>query len=137
MFCGHPERLSSIAPAPISEEWPSYKGFAKALKKAHRRSSPTEPRHFRRRWLRDPIALPPAIHREPGSWQFANTRLLIRKPLKSCRAYEGACEALNLADRINPLTYLVAKKIIELAQRGERDPDQMRQQALKAFGRSG
>ena len=52
-------------------------------------------------------------------------------------AYEGACEALNLADRTNPLTYLVAKKIIELAQRGERDPDQMRQQALKAFGRSG
>jgi hypothetical protein len=35
-FCGHPERLSSIAPAPISEEWLSYKGFAKALKKAHR-----------------------------------------------------------------------------------------------------
>jgi hypothetical protein len=27
--------------------------------------------------------------------------------------------------------------IIELAQRGKRDPDQMRQQALKAFGRSG
>jgi hypothetical protein len=52
-------------------------------------------------------------------------------------AYEGVCEALNLADRTNPLTYLVAKKIIELAQRGERDPDQMRQQALKAFGRSG
>jgi hypothetical protein len=36
----------------------------------------------------------------------------------------------------SPLTYLVAKKIIELAQRGERDPDPMRQQALKAFGQA-
>jgi hypothetical protein len=43
-------------------------------------------------------------------------------------AYEG------LADRTDPITQLVAKKIIELAERGERDPDRLHSETLKAFG---
>ena len=49
-------------------------------------------------------------------------------------AYEGVCKALNLVDRDDPLTVLVAKKIIELASRGERDPDLICREALKALG---
>jgi hypothetical protein len=51
-------------------------------------------------------------------------------------AYNGVCKVLNLADRNDPLTALVAKKIIELASRGERDPDLICREALIALGRT-
>jgi hypothetical protein len=38
------------------------------------------------------------------------------------KAFEGAPSALELVDRTDPLTELVAKKIIECAQTSERDP---------------
>jgi hypothetical protein len=37
-------------------------------------------------------------------------------------AFEEALRSLGLTDRSDPVTELVAKKIIELANRGERDP---------------
>ena len=49
-------------------------------------------------------------------------------------AYDGVYKALNLSDRNDPLTMLVAKKIIDLASRGERDPDLLCREALKALG---
>ncbi len=51
-------------------------------------------------------------------------------------AYDGVCKYLNLADRDDPLTALVAKKIIELASRGERGADLMYHETLRAFGGS-
>ena len=36
-------------------------------------------------------------------------------------AYEDALRVLGLTDRQHPITELVAKKIIEIAQQGERD----------------
>jgi hypothetical protein len=51
-------------------------------------------------------------------------------------AYNGVCKNLNLADRDDPLTALVAKKIIELASRGERGADLMYHETLRAFGGS-
>lgn len=49
-------------------------------------------------------------------------------------AYVGACKALGLADRTDPLTRLVAEKIIALAKRGERDPNRICAETLKALG---
>jgi hypothetical protein len=46
-------------------------------------------------------------------------------------AYEGACAALQLADRSDPLTEVVAKRIIEHARRGERDPVRLRDTVLE------
>jgi hypothetical protein len=46
-------------------------------------------------------------------------------------AYEEACAALHLIDRTDPLAEVVAKKIIEHAQRGERDPNRLREVVLK------
>jgi hypothetical protein len=40
---------------------------------------------------------------------------------------------LQLTDRSDPVTSLIAKKIIELARLGERDPARLRQAALQAF----
>jgi hypothetical protein len=49
-------------------------------------------------------------------------------------AYEGALVVLKLTDRQDPITELVAKKIIEVSQQGERDPDRLREKALIELG---
>jgi hypothetical protein len=48
------------------------------------------------------------------------------------RAFEEALRELGLTERTDPATLLVAKRIIELAQRGERDPIRLREGAVKA-----
>ena len=45
-------------------------------------------------------------------------------------AYEDALRVLQLANRQDPLTELVAKKIIEVAQLGQRDPKRLCDNAL-------
>ncbi|HEY3656379.1 MAG TPA: hypothetical protein VGL34_15550 [Steroidobacteraceae bacterium] len=45
-------------------------------------------------------------------------------------AFETLLEELGLKDRNDPLCELVAKKIIELGERGERDPQRLFQLAL-------
>jgi hypothetical protein len=49
-------------------------------------------------------------------------------------AYEDALVVLRLADRQDPITELVAKKIIEVSQQGERDPVRLREKALSELG---
>jgi len=49
-------------------------------------------------------------------------------------AYEDCLRELKLADRSDPITEIVAKAIIEIAQTGERDPLRMGQLALKTIG---
>ena len=48
-------------------------------------------------------------------------------------ALESVCEALDLKLVDDPATRLVAKKIIELAQRGVRDASVLSAEALKEF----
>jgi hypothetical protein len=48
-------------------------------------------------------------------------------------AFEDSLRALKLADRSDPLTETIAKKLIEIAQTGERDPRQLRRRALAAL----
>jgi len=43
----------------------------------------------------------------------------------------SACDALHLKVGDDPTTRLVADKVIELAQRGIRDPDMLRKMTLK------
>lgn len=50
------------------------------------------------------------------------------------QAYEDALRVLNLADRQDPITELVAGKIIEVAKTGERDPVRLRERALNGIG---
>lgn len=49
-------------------------------------------------------------------------------------AYERALKVLQLTDRTDPITELVARKIIEIAEVGERDVDRLCQRALEALG---
>ncbi len=46
-------------------------------------------------------------------------------------AYEQACAALALVDRTDPLTEIVAKKVIEYAKSGERDAARLCEAVLK------
>jgi hypothetical protein len=51
-------------------------------------------------------------------------------------AFEETLKALSLVDREDPLTLLVAEKVLEAAQAGERDPQQLRNLVLVQLGRS-
>jgi hypothetical protein len=50
-------------------------------------------------------------------------------------AYADVCRELGVQDRDELQADAVAKKIIEFAQRGERDPVRLRQSVLQAFQR--
>jgi len=51
--------------------------------------------------------------------------------LSCSQPYEDALRALKLNDRDDPITQLVAKRIIEAAQTGLRDPDSLCATAIK------
>ena len=48
-------------------------------------------------------------------------------------AFEEVCRSLGLAERTDPLRDMVAKKVIEFAQQGERDPERLKELTLAAF----
>jgi hypothetical protein len=50
------------------------------------------------------------------------------------KAYEDALRVLRIDDRSDTITEKIAKKIIEVAQTGERNPMQLRNRALKDLG---
>jgi hypothetical protein len=52
-------------------------------------------------------------------------------------AYEDCLRTLKVRDASNPTTELLAKKIIELAQTGIRDPGKLGRLALEEIGSSG
>jgi hypothetical protein len=51
-------------------------------------------------------------------------------------AFVAACEALHLKVGDDPATRFVAEKVIELTQRGIRDPEELRTMTLEKFGLS-
>ena len=50
-------------------------------------------------------------------------------------AFEAALARLALTDRKDPLTTAVAKAVIQLAKDGERDPERLRDGALRILGK--
>jgi hypothetical protein len=48
-------------------------------------------------------------------------------------AFEDALRELQIVDRADPRAELVAKKIIEFAQRGERDSARLREQVVRSL----
>jgi hypothetical protein len=48
-------------------------------------------------------------------------------------AYEAALGRLGITDRTSASAEKVAKTIIEIARAGERDPDRIRESAIKEF----
>jgi hypothetical protein len=50
------------------------------------------------------------------------------------KAYDAALQLLRLTDRHDPVTEIVAKKIIEIARAGERDPPKICARAIRELG---
>lgn len=50
-------------------------------------------------------------------------------------AYEQTSSAIDLGDRGDPLSEMIVKKIIEIGQRGVREPDQISAPAIKELAR--
>jgi hypothetical protein len=50
------------------------------------------------------------------------------------KAFEDTLRMLRLVDRADPAVEIIAKKIFELAQQGERNPVRLRQGALNSLG---
>ena len=48
-------------------------------------------------------------------------------------AYDEVLHTLCLAHRSDPITWIVAEKVIQFAQRGERDPVRLRELALESL----
>lgn len=67
-------------------------------------------------------------------------RILQNKPLgpeeigRLVTAYEASLKSLGLADRTDPITEIVARKIIEIGETGVRDPLQISKLALRDLG---
>ena len=57
----------------------------------------------------------------------------IAKPVRASKLLEDAVRQLRLVDRNDPVVTMVAKTIIELARRGERDPIRLRDQAIQSI----
>ena len=49
-------------------------------------------------------------------------------------AYEHTLRTLKLVERSDPVTQLIAKKIIEIGQRGERNPQKLSELAIMELG---
>ena len=49
------------------------------------------------------------------------------------KAFVVTCEALGLSDRDDAMTRLVAEKVIQLAQRGLKNPTELHLAAIKEF----
>ena len=51
-------------------------------------------------------------------------------------AFKATCHSLQLVDRDDLLTQIVARKVVEVAATGERDPERLRDQVLLALTKS-
>jgi hypothetical protein len=75
-----------------------------------------------------------------GIWHMAIYRMIRESVFepeaieRMTSAYEHALKVLRLTDRNDPITELVARKIIDIAEVGEPDPDRLCARALEALG---
>jgi hypothetical protein len=69
-----------------------------------------------------------AIYRLPKNLAFGPDEIKVLTAV-----YEETLPTLRLENRSDPTTEIVAKKIIELAQRGECDPVRLRERAIRSL----
>jgi hypothetical protein len=80
------------------------------------------------------------LNRLPGNRPMPIYRLLQNMPMgpeeigRLTTAYEQALRAIGIVDRGDPLAELLARKIIEFAQTGIREPADISAQAIKEIG---
>jgi len=65
---------------------------------------------------------------------FQNSPLGPEEISRLSEAYERTLRTLSLVDRNDPLTEMIAKKIIEIGQTGVKEPAQISKLAIKDLG---
>jgi hypothetical protein len=65
---------------------------------------------------------------------FQNSPLGPEEISRLSEAYERTLSTLSLVDRNDPLTEMIAKKIIEIGQTGVKEPAEISQLVIKGFG---
>ena len=65
---------------------------------------------------------------------FQNSPLGPEEISRLSEAYERTLRTLSVVDRNDPLTELIAKKIIEIGQTGVKEPTQISEIAIKDLG---
>jgi hypothetical protein len=65
---------------------------------------------------------------------FQNSALGPEEISRLSTAYEQALRALSLKDRNDPLTEMIAKRILEIGQTGVKDPGQISKIAIRDLG---
>ena len=65
---------------------------------------------------------------------FQNSPLGPEEISRLSESYERTLRTLSLVDRNDPLTEMIAKKIIEIGQTGVKEPAQISQLAIKGLG---
>src|SRR5207244_9688033 len=89
--------------------------------------------------MRSPVALPPLQR----SSAMAIYRILKYSPMAPeqitllSEAYELTLRALSLVDRNDPITEIIARKIIDIGQTGVRDSAKISMLAIKELGIEG
>jgi hypothetical protein len=71
----------------------------------------------------------PLLHRLLGEGAFPPEDIA-----RITKAYDAALQLLRLTDQDDPVTEIVANKIIEIARAGERDPPKICARAIKELG---
>jgi len=80
------------------------------------------------------------LRRKPGINLMPIYRLLQNMPMgpeeitRLTTAYEQALRTIGIVDRGEPLAELLAKKIVQVAQTGVREPADISAQAIKEIG---
>ena len=81
-----------------------------------------------------PIELPPGLE---GALRLAIYRLLEKNAFfdpeavkAMTTAYEAILRSLKLSDRSDPMTEIIAKRIIDVAKTGQRDPELIQRSVL-------
>jgi hypothetical protein len=83
------------------------------------------------------VLLPSSFHARIRANGHISAPEVFRFPTRRNHLYDGGlrgARVLQLSDRQDPITEIVAKKIIEAAQAGERDPRRIRERALRELG---
>ena len=78
-----------------------------------------------------------STERDGLGWPYILLKILPMGPEEIAalaEAYEHTLRKLNLVERSDPITQIIAKKIIEISQRGERNPQKLSELAIKELG---
>ena len=70
-----------------------------------------------------------AIYKLIANGSFAPDEIAVMRA-----AYEAALAELDVSEQNSPITELIARAIINVVLRGERDPIEIKQRALNALG---